>query len=569
MQTIMNLLKVIDNPTVDIPLVAVLRSMIGAFTDNELIKIRLEEPKKSFYEAMMVYKNEDTIKEKIDIFLAKVSLWKKEAEYLELDELIWKIYIDTGYYNYVSLMPDGILRQANLKLLFEKAKQYEKVSFKGLYNFINFIEKVRTSSGDLSSAKLIGENENVVRIMSIHKSKGLEFPLVFLCNSNKKFNMQDLNNQVLLHQDLGLGANYIDSDKKIQYSTLAKEAIKIKSKEEIISEEMRILYVALTRAKERLIITGISNDLSESLKEKEELLNLYSKNEKININLLKKYKSYLDWMQLVYLKDDDENIMSLEKIIKDEVINTEESYNTNEEINLENIIEKIEFKNTQEIKDKLNWEYKYLELSEIEGKTSVSKIKQLNNEDNEFKKTTMKMPEFLKEETNKLTGAQKGTLIHLCMQHLNLKEEYTQQKVKELIEQLLFKKKISSVEAENIDVTKILNFTKSNLWKEVRKAKIVEREKPFYTTIQVKDIYDSNINEEILVQGIIDLYYINEQDDLILVDYKTDYVIEKKELIEKYSSQLELYKKALEEALQKKVSKIYIYSTCLGTQIEM
>jgi len=568
-QTIMNLLKVIDNPTVDIPLVAVLRSMIGAFTDNELIKIRLEEPKKSFYEAMMVYKNEDTIKEKIDIFLAKVSLWKKEAEYLELDELIWKIYIDTGYYNYVSLMPDGILRQANLKLLFEKAKQYEKVSFKGLYNFINFIEKVRTSSGDLSSAKLIGENENVVRIMSIHKSKGLEFPLVFLCNSNKKFNMQDLNNQVLLHQDLGLGANYIDSDKKIQYSTLAKEAIKIKSKEEIISEEMRILYVALTRAKERLIITGISNDLSESLKEKEELLNLYSKNEKININLLKKYKSYLDWMQLVYLKDDDENIMSLEKIIKDEVINTEESYNTNEEINLENIIEKIEFKNTQEIKDKLNWEYKYLELSEIEGKTSVSKIKQLNNEDNEFKKTTMKMPEFLKEETNKLTGAQKGTLIHLCMQHLNLKEEYTQQKVKELIEQLLFKKKISSVEAENIDVTKILNFTKSNLWKEVRKAKIVEREKPFYTTIQVKDIYDSNINEEILVQGIIDLYYINEQDDLILVDYKTDYVIEKKELIEKYSSQLELYKKALEEALQKKVSKIYIYSTCLGTQIEM
>ena len=297
-QMIMNLLKVIDNPTVDIPLVGVLRSMIGGFSDNELIKIRLIDNKKSFYEAMKQYLTEniedldDQIKEKIQNFLGRISEWKAEAEYLELDELIWKIYIDTGYYNYVSLMPDGILRQANLKLLFEKAKQYEKASFKGLYNFINFIEKVRTGSGDLSSAKLIGENENVVRIMSIHKSKGLEFPLVFLCNSNKKFNTQDLNSQILLHQDLGLGANYIDSERKLQYSTLAKEAIKIKSKEEIISEEMRVLYVALTRAKERLIVTGISKDLEKDLKEKEELLNLYSKEDKINTNVLKKYKSY-------------------------------------------------------------------------------------------------------------------------------------------------------------------------------------------------------------------------------------------------------------------------------------
>ena len=569
-QTIMNLLKVIDNPTVDIPLVSVLRSMIGGFKDNELVQIRLGEPKKSFYEAMKAYNNEDVIKEKIDIFLEKVCLWRDESEYLELDELIWKIYIDTGYYNYVSLMPDGILRQANLKLLFEKAKQYEKVSFKGLYNFINFIERVRTSSGDLSSAKLIGENENVVRIMSIHKSKGLEFPLVFLCNSNKKFNVQDLNNQILLHQDLGLGVNYIDSYKKLQYSTLAKEAIKIKSKEEIISEEMRILYVALTRAKERLIITGISSDLDKDLKEKKDLLNLYSKEEKININLLKKYKSYLDWIELVYLKNENTNIMSLEKIAKEAVLKNEEVSDKQEEnINLEEILKDIKVKDEDEIKSKLNWEYEYLELSKIEGKTSVSKIKQLENRDNEFKKTTMKIPDFLKEESTKLTGAQKGTLIHLCMQHLNIKEEYTEEEVKDLIENLLLKKKISSVEAANIDINKILNFTKSSLWQEVRKAKLVEREKPFYTTISVKDIYDNNIDEEILVQGIIDLYYINENDELILVDYKTDYVTEENELIEKYSKQLELYKTALEEALNKNVSKTYIYSTCLDKEIEL
>ena len=568
-QTIMNLLKVIDNPTVDIPLVSVLRSMIGEFTDNDLIKIRLELPNKSFYEAMKGYNKKDEIKEKIEIFLEKISNWRVESEYLGIDELIWKIYIDTGYYNYVSLMPDGILRQANLKLLFEKAKQYEKVSFKGLYNFINFMEKVRNGSGDLAAAKLIGENENVVRIMSIHKSKGLEFPLVFLCNSNKKFNVQDLNNPILLHQDIGLGANYIDSDKKIQYTTAAKEAIKIKSKEEIVSEEMRILYVALTRAKERLIITGVANDVEKELKTKEELLNLYSQEEKININLLKKYKSYLDWIELVYLKNKNANIMKLDRILKEEVLDTEEVFNSKENIKLEDIIKNIDIKNKEEIVAKLNWNYANIHLSKIEGKSSVSKIKQLENGNNELKKTIMKTPSFLKEETNKLTGAQKGTLIHLCMQHLNFKEEYTYAKVKEVIDGLIFKKKITSAEAENIEINKILNFTKTKLWQEVRAAKLIEREKPFYITIPAEELYGNSIKEEILVQGIIDLYYINSNNELVLVDYKTDYVTKEDELIEKYSKQLELYRKALEEALNKNVSKTYIYSTCLNKSIEV
>ena len=181
----------------------------------------------------------------------------------------------------------------------------------------------------------------------------------------------------------------------------------------------------------------------------------------------------------------------------------------------------------------------------------------------------MKSPKFMKQETNKLIGAQKGTLIHLCMQNLDLREEYTKEKVKYLIEELLFKRKITTIEAENIDENKILTFTKSNLWQEVRKAKIVEREKPFYITIPVNEVYGNNIKEEILVQGIIDLYYINENDELILVDYKTDYVKEEKELIQKYYKQLELYKNALEEALNKKVSKIYIYSTCLDEEIQI
>ena len=158
------------------------------------------------------------------------------------------------------LMPNGELRQANLKMLFQKAKQYESSNFKGLYNFINFIDRLKLSSGDLGSAKLIGENDNVIRIMSIHKSKGLEFPVVFLSSTGKQFNLMDLNDSVLLHQEMGIGVKYIDYDKQIQYDTLSKASLRSKMLIETLSEEMRILYVALTRAKEKLIITGIKRD---------------------------------------------------------------------------------------------------------------------------------------------------------------------------------------------------------------------------------------------------------------------------------------------------------------------
>ena len=205
-QTIMSLLKIIDNPIQDIPLVTVLRSFIGKFSDDELVQIRLSDKYDDFYTCMKKASIDvdKELKEKIERFLGKLENWRKEQEYLSLDELIWKIYMDTGFYNYVGLIPNGNLRQANLKMLFQKAKKYESANFKGLYNFINFIDKLKLSSGDLGSAKLIGENDNVIRIMSIHKSKGLEFPVVFLSSTGKQFNLMDLNQNLLLHQDMGI-----------------------------------------------------------------------------------------------------------------------------------------------------------------------------------------------------------------------------------------------------------------------------------------------------------------------------------------------------------------------------
>lgn len=593
-ETIMSLLKIVDNPMQDIPLVTVLRSNIAGFSDDELVQIRLADKHDNFYQCMLKAKVQvsEELKNKIDNFLGFIEDLRKEQEYLALDELIWKIYSDTGYYNYVGMMPNGKLRQANLKMLFERAKKYETASFKGLYNFINFIEKLKVNSGDLSSAKIIGENDDVIRIMSIHKSKGLEFPVVFLVNTNKQFNEQDIRkNPVLLHQDMGIGAKYINYNAQVQYDTLTREALKNVIKNENISEEMRILYVALTRAKEKLIITGISNDYAKQIENIEKQKEIYNKkNGKINPILVKKYKTYLDWILLVYLyeKDNVDGLMTLDRIEKNQILKN--NVQIEQESDSEKILKKLEnYEHNKnkllDIKDKIECRYNFELAVTIPTKTSVTRIKQMENEninitfeelsdrDNiKCEEITFEKPKFLQDDKDvKITSAQKGTLTHLCMQKLNPKEEYDINKIKELVNSLQLKEIITEKEAEAINPYKILEFTKSNTWQELKEAKEFYQEKPFYINIPAKEIYNKNIDETILVQGIIDLYYIDKNDNLVLLDYKTDYVENGKEqeLIKKYKKQLDLYKEALEEALNRKVDRVYIYSVWLGKEIEI
>ena len=572
-QTIMSLLKIIDNPVQDIPLVAVMRSNIGKFTDDELIQIRLADKQDNFYTCMQKAKLcvDEALKQKIQDFLERLEQWRKEQEYLALDELIWKIYSDTSYYNYVGLMPNGNIRQANLKMLFERAKQYETASFKGLYNFINFIEKIKLSSGDMGSAKIIGENDNVIRIMSIHKSKGLEFPVVFLASTGKQFNLMDLNKNLLLHQKLGIGVKYIDYEKQVQYDTLSKCAIRNQSFVESLSEEMRILYVALTRAKEKLFITGIKKDYE---KQKEKLLQQIGrynkKNGKIDSILVKQYIKYIDWILLVYFYEEEEieKIVELKNYTRKEVLDECEKVER-EEIDIIKEMEKqeVDLKKIQEIEELLNKSYKYQFSTQIPTKTSVTKIKQKEQEKIEV---SFPVPKFMqKEESLKLTSAQKGTLLHLCMQKLDEKQEYTLEKVKQLINSLEQKEVITSKEAQNINPDSILKFTQTAIWQEMKQAKEVHKEKPFYITLPAKEVYEQEAPENVLVQGIIDLYYINKNDELILVDYKTDFVQLEEELVNKYRVQLELYKKALEEALNRKVVHTWIYSSYLGKAISL
>lgn len=601
-ETILSVLKLIDNPMQEIPLVVVLRSIIGNFTDNELITIRLSDRNCNFYEALLKTRIscEENLKQKIENLLEKLESWRTKSEYLPLNELIWQIYLDTGYYQYVGLLPNGEMRQANLKTLFEKAKQYETSSFKGLFNFIHFIEKLKKQNGDLNSAKLIGENANVIRIMSIHKSKGLEFPVVFLCNSHKKFNLRDLNDTILMHQDLGFGPTLIDTNKKIKYNTIAKQAVALKVKQETLSEEERILYVALTRAKEKLIITGRSKDLNKSLEEKEKNLSNYSSEEgfKIDSRLIKKCDSYLDWIEYVYLYYLKQNVslkgkkLKLQDIIKlksfdkknllkDLQIQEKEDKNTIQEViknNMDNNSKQIE-EQLKDIKENLEWNYKYEIDTKLPTKTSVSKLKQekvnklpsIKDESNwekedgedvdKIKETQYIDIEKLEDmNSEKITSAKKGTLIHLCLQKLDEKEEYKIEDIKILIQDLIEKEIITEAEANAIDVNLLYSYTKSNIFKELKQAKAVYKEQPFYISLPATQIFEeakkANSQKSILVQGIIDLYYIDEKEQIHLVDFKTDYVPngKEKEIADKYKIQIDIYCKAIEQALNKKVS---------------
>ena len=585
--TIISLLKIIDNPLQDIPLVTVLRSKIGNFNDNELTQLRLNQKEGLFYYALKkeadLYENLNNEDEREEItnriennkefalakksydFLKMIEEFRNLEKTVPLDQLIWTIYAKTGYYYYVRLMPNGKLRQANLRKLFEKAKDYEKISLKGLFNFITFIEKI-VGNNNLQEAKIINENDDVVRIMSIHKSKGLEFPVVFLCNVGRKFNEQDMKNKIVLDQDLGIGANYIDNIN--EYSTLAKQAINLKIKKEMISEEMRILYVALTRAKEKLIIIGSDRNALENYNKKEIELRKYhgkEKAEKISPILISKYRRYLDWIELV------KKYTSLNlnvNFIKRSDLNQNGDDNNNENEQLKNIGKyEINSEKYKRIDELLKWQYEY--ETDTPSKTSVTALKnvELNFENEEItilddistKKVeleTLDSKLISNIKNKKLTPAEKGTLIHLALQKLNNED------IDNMIKNLKIDENSREFLIQNKNIFE--NYINSELFEELKKAKLIQKETPFYMDVNYK-----NTDEKVLIQGVIDLYFIDKDDNLILVDYKTDKNVDEETLKQRYLNQLNMYEIALEKSLNMKVSKKIIYSTTLNKCIEI
>ena len=603
-RTIMSLLKVIDNPMQDIPLIAVLRSPIMSFSAEDLTNIRLVDKDKYFYENIISISNEEfdcekELIEKCNIFLERLNVWRKKSIYTPIDEFIWYLYTDTAYYGYVGAMPNGVLRQANLRILFQRAKQYEQTSFKGLFNFINFINKLRKSSGDMGSAKVLGENEDVVRIMSIHKSKGLEFPVVFVCGSGKQFNLMDLNNNILYHEELGFGPELVDLDKRVSYPTLPKEAIKQRIRLETLSEEVRILYVAFTRAKEKLIITGAVNGLEKWITK---CCNAAALDRNIILpSEVLKGKSYLDWIGMAICKHrdgeslrelvgandisikDDLSTWSVKTWTKSDLIVDKKNSDV-DEINEENLLINFDCSSVdKEIERRLDFRYKFRESTLIKSNFSVSELKKKNFEqvpviDTEelFKEDICNIkPKFLQEERG-LTAAEKGTAMHFVMQKVDLSRVSTIEEIKVQLKELVDRELLSKEEYKVISPYKVKKFFISKLGERMLSAHnrgdIVYRELPFYTEIDVHridpDLPKDVEGDKVRLQGVIDSFFY-EDNEVILLDYKTDYVEQgnEEELINKYRMQIQYYKEALEKITKTKIKECYLYSFYLEKEI--
>lgn len=606
-QIMISLLQIIDNPRQDIPLLAVLRSPIGGFSAENLVDIRINSPETTVYEAMNSYLNEEEdleLKKKVEKFLEKLVYWRNKALITPIDEFIWYLYMDTGYYGYVGAMPAGIQRQANLRILFQRARQYENTSYKGLFNFVNFINKLKVSSGDLGTAKTIGENENVVRIMSIHKSKGLEFPIVFLSAMGKNFNRMDSRKKVLFHHDLGFGPELVDVEKRISYSPTIKEILKSKINIESLSEEMRVLYVAFTRAKEKLILTGTCRDFDKSIENWTSMAR--NSEDKILEGYLLKGNSYLDWVMPCvikhkdgeplrnYLKINEESVRLVQdnskwsiKLMNYKDLDIEGGIAKLEAIDIKEKLKEIELKEInihyrQEIEKRLNFKYKYEASTKIPTVLTVSELKRTYNQNlnDEFANTTyipaiVRKPAFL-EEKRGLTPSEKGIAMHSVMQRLDIDSINSKKDIISQIENMVIKELITEEQAKSIRVEKILKFFNTNLGERILIAHNktrVYKETPFSIEISSTEIdegLDKKIyeKENIIVQGIIDGYF-EEDGEIVLFDYKTDYVPngDTASIVEKYRVQIDYYTRALEKILGKKVKERYLYLFSIDSEV--
>ena len=652
-QTVLSMLRLLDNPRQDIPMAAVLRSPMAGLTDEELAVLRLEDGSVPFHEAVLelaegLYE-EDGQKEisdseadrkqgrnadektenhiEITAHRKLLKFYKKYRQLRQLvpdtpiHELIEIILRETGYGHYVAAMPAGNRRTANLNMLLEKAAAYEKTSYKGLFHFVRYIDELQKYDVDFGEADMVGENEDVVRIMSIHKSKGLEFPIVIVSGMGKNFNKQDTRSKMVLHPELGIGLDYMDGKKRIKSPTIAKKAIAKQIDLENLGEELRVLYVALTRAKEKLILTGTLKDAAEKLEFYRQQANLSKAADRPLSYLTREGASgYLDWILPAVLSYGDKypvRIVEAAELVLDEVENQLEQ---NE--NLTERIEEIEAADTQlvgQLKQRFLQRYPYQVDVLRKNKYSVSELKHRAMRERFEAEQEETVPAFLEEPATPTIplfiqrqgsveqetpnrGALRGTAVHRVMECYDFASEKS---VHEQMEAMEKEEKITADMRALVREQTVADFVSSETGKRMALAQrggALYREKPFVmgfteeelenygfgadsNTDSCENIYkktDSDQEKEeqkrirheedlTLIQGIIDVFWI-EKDGIVLLDYKTDRVQQAKELIDRYETQLKLYADALERvfgARKLKVKEILIYSFFLEQLITL
>lgn len=588
-----NLLRIIDNMNQDIPMLSVLRSQIGGFTMEELVEIRAEYPRGTFVEALFKYLKEDrnpNILNKLNDFVNKIQDWNRRSKYTDLHELIWEVLMESKYYHFVGALPNGKLKQGNLRMLSDIAYDFEQTSMKGLFKFLRYVEKLEDNpNDDTSTAKILGENDDVVRLMSIHNSKGLEFPIVFVCGLNKRFNLADTKDKILLHKTLGVGTKYINHIKRKENQTIVRELISNKIKFENLSEEMRILYVAMTRAIDKLIMVGTIKNL-DKISEKWILgTGKYFRS---------KANSYLDWVGACnfqgcepyeikdMFKENKVGDLKIALYNYEDIVGLKSDINNEEEmINRINQLDSyIKYENKELVENRLSFKYPYDLSVNTPTKLSVTSSQKLDKEKFESMKYNINSlanlmdydeinKSFIKKEVE-YNGASIGTLVHLVMEHIDLTQTLDRENLIEQIKNIESRKLLKPRDANfilNRYLDKLFRFFHSDIGIRIRKSNFVKRESTFIIKKKANELLDIlREDDDILIEGVIDCYFY-EDDHIILLDYKTDAVKEGNIdiLKEEYKYQINSYKKALEDLTKKKVKASYLYLFSIDSVVEV
>ena len=603
---LLQVLRVLDNPLQDIPLFGVLHSVFGTFSDQEIAMLKVgRSHKERLFSSLSAYRGEP-LEAKCRSFLEWMTQYRKKAAYMSISELLEHLLEESHYLEYVSALPSGEQRRANVLMLMEKAVQFEQTSFKGLYHFIRYMDQLEKYDMDTGEAATLAENADVVRIMTVHKSKGLEFPICFLSGTGRRMNRKDMTGPILTDVDMGIGTDLVDPLLRSKCRTLRKNILARKLLLDNQAEELRILYVACTRAKEKLILTGMT-DRREKLLENAAML--HRRREKLLPYLTRSgASSYLEWIFAAFArtescrhiwidsgyelpKADNESDFQEYQFLHCEIQAAETAEGSMKKRSERIINDAIQFinninthvteNNVQDIlQKKFSYQYPYDYLKKLYVKTTVSELKRGaagNPAEKEepgkqmFAEETIipYLPSFLKKQ-GEISGSMRGSAVHRYLELLDFTSEADLNVLKEQMQKMTEEGKLSREFSETVDLQKIMKFLKSPLagkMKAAQEAGKLHREQPFVLGVPASRLQKELPEKElVLVQGIIDVY-MEENGELILADYKTDVVRTAEELRKKYQIQLDYYAEALERLTGKKVTEKIIYSFYLECEI--
>ena len=612
----LSLLAVLDNARQDTPLTAVLVSPMIGMTMEDMAALRIHTKQGGIYDILTGATGDglsDNLIEKAANALERIRRWRRCALVQSVPELLRLLYRETGYYDYVGGLPGGILRQANLRMLIDRAADFERTNERGLFRFLRYIDALKRRSTDLSVARTLGESEDVVRIMTIHRSKGLEFPIVFLANISGAFNTQDTRGDLLYHAHEGIGLRVYENSMtgRQKYDTMARRKIKAVIQRETMAEEMRILYVAMTRAQEKLILTGtlnITRTGKDALEQLRENCLKYAQTEDTVFpkEAILGAKCYLDWIALALMRHPDGAVLfdDADEIAHRPPTNEKARFDlrlSHEDVSVpqdlseereDNVLSAVRAdeplpagKDADRVAAVLGWVYDLRGTEQIHAKTSVTELKRQQAAEEETIAPFLpavpdaadtpqewEVPRFLRpSEQEHLTPMERGTAMHTVMQQLNLSDIANISAIERQLDQLVKKGILTEAERGIIDVGNVWTFVSSKLGRRMRAAKAVYRELPFGRLLPAHAYYKEATDEDdqIFLQGIIDVLFEEENGDYILLDYKTDRKISAAAARKRYQFQIDLYGDAIETILGKEVKERYLFLLDTGREVRL